>query len=367
MKLAWAMMMVLSLIIDAGAQTRAFVSVSSPVSGRAVRVINVQTMTIESSLTNVGNEPSRMVANSDRSRIYLSSWIQNQGQVYAIDTRTRSVLAMAPAGTRQNRAIAISPDGQRVYTFRGEGSAPDNTIGILVLNAASLTEIVTIPITGANCTTSFTDIVVVPDGRVVANICTDGLRVIDPVNLTVSVRGSNSRLLGVAPDGLEIYASAVGSVSAFGSTGVRTVEVSSGTSTNVTWNVSGSSFPGFGNAQAIRATVVPGNVDPLVFMTYFDPGFANAATGIGRTSSLMPPSRQLTAISDVGTAAIMGVDETGRLGLVGRPEGIKRIRIDPQASGAAVISADSAILALPGLGTISDIIVLGPLFADGFE
>jgi len=51
----------------------AFVSVSSP-GNRAVRVIDMATLTVERSLTNVGDEPGRMVATSDRKTLYLSSW-----------------------------------------------------------------------------------------------------------------------------------------------------------------------------------------------------------------------------------------------------------------------------------------------------
>ncbi|MBK9495606.1 MAG: hypothetical protein IPO08_13975 [Xanthomonadales bacterium] len=73
--------------------------VSSP-GNRAVRVIDMDTLTVERSLTNVGDEPSRMVTTNDRKVIFLSSWrssgsgLSAAGQIYRIDTAFRRVTAV---------------------------------------------------------------------------------------------------------------------------------------------------------------------------------------------------------------------------------------------------------------------------------
>lgn len=361
------------------AQSKAFVSVSSPIDGRAIRIVDLQTMTVEASITNVGDEPGRMVANADRSKIYLSSWSSTSGgQVYAIDAATRIASAPAPAGNAQNRAIAISPDGLRVYTFRREGASPNQTIGILVLDALTLAEIATVPITGSNCTTNFRDLVVVPDGRIVAGICNDGLRVVDPVTFDVAVRGGSAaslgRLLGVSPDGSEVYIG-VGSnnISVFGVTGLRAFNVETGVSVDLTWNVPAApSYPGFSSSAApVRLTVVPvaGGLpgDAIYFFSYFSAGAANEPVVWARASSLSGGARQVTRLAAVGSTAVLGFGDDGLLGLSARLNNVRRIAINPAATDASLITSQGAFLSLPGVGTLTDIVVAKPLFGDGFE
>lgn len=367
----------------AGAQPKAFVSVSSPTEGRAIRVVDVQSMTVEASITGVGDEPGRMVTNADRSRIYLSSWVTGQGRVYAIDTATRSVLGFAAAGNAQNRSIAISPDGLRVYSFKREGATPNLTIGIMVLDAVTLAEIATVPITGPNCTTTFTDIVVMPDGRIVAAICTDGVRVVDPVTFAVAVRGSplpstNSRLLGVSPDGSEVYVgTGSNAISVFGTTAIAALNVDTGASVAVTWNVPpAGSYPGFDSGSGpTRVTVVPvlggSPQDAIYLFSYFSAAAPNVPIAWARAADLTPAlnggNRQLTRLAAVGSTAVLGVDGGGLVGLSGRVGAVRRIAIDPAATGSSLVTAQGAFLSLPGVGNLSDIVVVSPLFADGFE
>ena len=288
--------MLMSCVVQA--RTTAFVSVSSPTQGRAIRIVDVQSMTVVGSITGVGDEPSRMVADADRTRIYLSSWVASVGsRVYAIDTATRSVVGFAPAGNAQNRAIAISPDGLRVYAFRREGASPNLTTAVLVLDALTLAEIASVPITGTNCATSLRDIVVMPDGRIVANACTDGLRIIDPVTFAVELGGSlpstASRLLGVSPDGLEVYVgTGSNTIGVFGTTGLRAINVNTGEGNSVTWNVPpAGSYPAFASDSVpTRMTVVPVPGLPpdqtLYFFSYFAASASNVPLVWTRAASL---------------------------------------------------------------------------------
>jgi len=75
---------------------------------------------LEQSITGLGDEPSDMVLSPDRTRLFLSSWrLQSGGSqiglIYAIDTRSRLVVAERELGENQARAIALSPDGSVVY------------------------------------------------------------------------------------------------------------------------------------------------------------------------------------------------------------------------------------------------------------
>ena len=370
--------------VPAFAQPKAFVSVSSPAAGgRAIRIVDLQSMTVEASITGVGEEPARMVANADRSRIYLSSWVSGQGRVYAIDTATRSVLGFVAAGNAQNRSIAISPDGLRVYSFKREGAAPNLSIGIMVLDALTLAEIATVPITGPNCTTTFTDIVVMPDGRIVAAICTDGVRVIDPVTFAVAVRGAplpstNSRLLGVSPDGSEVYVgTGSNAIGVFGTTAIAALNVDTGTSAALTWNVPpAGSYPGFDSGTApTRVTVVPvaggAPQDTIYLFSYFSAGASNVPIAWARAADLSPATnsgnRHLTRLAAVGSTAVLGVDGGGLFGLSGRLDAVRRVAIDPASTGSNLITSQGAFLTLPGVSNLTDIVVVSPLFADGFE
>lgn len=363
----------------------AFVSTSSPVAGRAVRVVDVATMTVETTIGGVGDEPGRMVANADRSRIYVSSWTDaspdNRGEVYAIDTRTRRVVGSATVGLSQNRTVAISPDDLRVYTFQVELVDGVGALRVAVLDASTLTSIASVPIEGPSCLQSKREVHVVPDGRIVVNACTDGLRIIDPVTFAVVARGSTAntseRLLGHSPDGSEVYLGlGSSSLGVFGTTGVRAVSVDTGASVDLTWNVPpAGSYPGFGSGTSpSRLTVVPvvGGApgDTIYLFSYFSAGSANAPVVWARASTLSGGLRQLTGLAAVGSTAVIGVAPDGVVGLSGRLDSARRVLVDP-ASSTATIASSGDFLSLPGLGTLADIIVVpyapDPLFGDDFE
>jgi hypothetical protein len=369
----------------AAAAPFAFVSLSDP-SLRAVRVVDLETMAIETTIGNVGDEPSRMVANADRTLIYLSSWADvpglfNEGQVYVIDTRLRRVIASRAVGIKQNRSIALSPDGLRVYTWKLESVDGVTTIGVAVLDAITLAEIAVAPISGPSCIQFASQIAVAPDGRIVAAGCDDGLRIIDPVTFAVSIGGlaarSSSPVYGFSPDGGEVYVAAAGTgaVSA-GGTGVRAIDLTTGIGTDFFWQVPGGS-PVFPNGSgAVRMVVVqrpddlPG--DPTVFFSY-DSSFGNTPLAWARASDLAPPAgprvRRMIGRAALGPASAVGASPDGSIGLGARLGGIRRLLFE--TPGAEVVAADGAILPFLGVGTLTDVIVSpylpDPLFQDNFE
>mgnify|MGYP001809878208 CR=1 FL=1 len=362
-----------------GAQPWAFVSVSEP-GNRAVRVVNLDTMTVEASISGLGDEPGRMVANADRTRIYLSSATTSggvAGQVHVIDTRTRQRIASVAVGNAQNRTIALSPDGQRVYTFKREGSGPSLSKGVIVLDAVTLAEIATVPLVGSGCAANAGQVLAMPDGRIVASGCSDGLRVIDPVSFAVSFGGTTptaeAPLLGVSPDGSEVYVPqpVPGGPGVFGATGVRAIHPSTGASTVLTWNVpQAGSYPGFGSSVLSRVAVVGSGPDAVYYFCYLDPGFSNAAIGWATPASL--GARQLIGLAAVGSTAVIGADPSGQIGLSGRLGSIRRLAFGtPSGLTPPPVSATSSFLSLPGVGTLSDIIVVPypqeVVFVDGFE
>ena len=362
-----------------GAQPWAFVSVSEP-GNRAVRVVNLDTMTVEASISGLGDEPGRMVANADRTRIYLSSATLSgsvAGQVHVIDTRTRQRIATAAVGNAQNRTIALSPDGQRVYTFKREGSGSSLSKGVVVLDAVTLAEIATVPLIGSGCATNSGEVLVMPDGRIVASGCSDGLRVIDPVSFAVSSGGATptaaAPLLGVSPDGSEVYVPqpVQGGPGVFGATGVRAINPSTGASTVLTWNVPpASSYPGFGSGLLSRIAVVGSGPAAVYYFCYFDPGFSNTAIAWATASSLN--ARQLIGLAAIGATAVVGAEAAGQIGLSGRTGSVRRLAFGtPNGLSPPPVSATSSFLSLPGVGSLSDIIVVPypqeVVFVDGFE
>jgi hypothetical protein len=375
----------LSAATAAEAAPFAFVSVSSPVAGRAVRVVDLATMTVETSIGGVGDEPGRMVSNADRTRIYVSSWTDatpdNRGEIYAIDTRTRRVVGSAVVGLVQNRTVAISPDDLRVYTFKVELVGGVGALSVAVLDATTLAGIASVPINGQGCLQNTRQVYAMPDGRIVVNACSDGLRVIDPVTFAVATRGStpntSERLLGHSPDGSEVYlGTGSTSLGVFGTTGVRALNVDTGASVDLTWNVPpAGSYPGFGSGTSpSRLTVVPvagGTPDEAIYLfSYFSAGFSNTPIAWARAASLSNGARQLTGLAAVGGTAVVGVDVGGLVGLSGRLDSARRVLIDP-ASSSATIASSGDFVSMPGLGTLADIIVVpyapDPLFNDDFE
>lgn len=378
---------VTTLASAAHAAPHAFVSVSggTPAS-RAVRVIDLETMTITTTIGNVGDEPGRMVANADRSQIWLSSWRDtaqgfNEGQVHRIDTRTRQVVDSQVVGIRQNRTIALSPDESRVYTWKTESVDGVSSLGVAVLDATTLAEIVVVPITGSGCLQNASDIAVAPDGRIVAGGCPDGLRIVDPVTFTVTTGAvtplPGTPIFGFSPDGGEVYVAATTPTVANGGTGIRAIDLETGTGTDFYWEVPFGS-PNYPNGStAARMIVVqrpddpPG--DPTVFFSYGS-AFGNTPVAWARSSDLAggidPRQRRLIGRAAVGPSSSLGAEIDGNVGLGARLGGMIRLRFDP-ADPDLALAEDGSAVALEGVGTLTDIIVVAeppdPLFADGFD
>lgn len=363
------------------AAPHAFVSVPGP-ENTSVKVIDLETMAVETTIGGIGDEPGRMVANADRSMIWLSSWRnaspQNEGLVYRIDTRLRQVVASQVVGLKQNRTIALSPDESRVYTWKQTFENGVGAIGVAVLDAMTLAELAVVPIEGPSCLQFSTGIAVSPDGRIVAAGCGDGLRIIDPVTLVVSIGSMTplgaSRLLGFSPDGAEVYVPTLAGVSA-NNTGVHAIHLDTGVGNDFYWAGGGPSFPS--NTGISRMIVVQRPSDPVgdptVFFTYAS-AFGNPPVAWARASDLVPAGaeprqRRLLGRVNVGPASSLGAAPDGAIGLGARIDGVRRLAFDE--SDDIVIAPDGDIVSLTGVGPQTDIIVPPPpvdlIFADGFD
>ena len=374
----------LLLPLTADAAPHAFVSVSGPES-QAVQVVDLATMTIDTTISGVGDQPSRMVGNADRSVIWLSSWRNlpgnNEGQVHRIDTRSRQVTASAVVGLRQNRTIALSPDASRVYTWKQEFVGGVGSIGVAVLDATTLAEIAVVPIVGPSCLQFASQIAVSPDGRIVAAGCADGLRIIDPLSLTVSIGAnpplSSSPVLGFSPDGAEVYV-ASGNVVGGSGTGVRAIDLATGVGTEFHWalQTGGANFgqnTGIARMVVVQAPLDPPG-DPTVFFTYHS-AFGVTPVAWARASDLAPSGgapRQRRLIGRVlaGPSSSLGAVTDGTVGLGGRLSEMQRLVFVGTGPNTTII-ADGPPMPLTGIAPISDIIVVPPvsdaLFEDGFD
>lgn len=362
------------------AQSTAFFSTQGTNPG--VQVVDVCSLEPQASITGIGSEPSRMVRSPDGSRIYLSSASSGNSRVFAIDVATRQVVASADAGSGQNRTIAISPDGSRVYTWRVTSSAE---IGVLVLNASDLSEIATVPITGNSCVIGRNDVFVMPDGRIVANACNDGLRIIDPQTLAVGVgptlpAGSGS-MLGTSPDGVELYVSRSGALGpSTGNTGVRAIDLGTGAVSEFAWELtSGGPVPGFPSGSVIRRLAVVKAPGADLANTYIYATYSSASGAVpvayARASDLVPGGGGVRSRRMIGLVAISGAmalgSANGRLGLAtSGTNGIRRLRFNPEfVPPATHVTAGGAVVSFPGTSNLTDVIVFGEgeLFCDGFE
>lgn len=366
----------------AHAQSTAFFSTQGTNPG--VQVVDVCSLELKASITGIGSEPSRMVRSPDGSRIFVSSAQSGSGSgsVYAIDVATREVVASAAAGGVQNRTIAISPDGSRVYTWKVTGAT---AIGVLVLDASDLSEVATVPITGNNCVSGRNDVFVMPDGRIIANACSDGLRIVDPQTLAVGVGptlpAGSGRMLGASPDGVELYVARSGALGvAAGNTGVRAIDLATGVASEFSWELQpAGSFPGFASGAAIqRLTVVQVPGAPLastyVYATYSSAG-GSVPVAYARASDLVPNAGGMRNRRMIGLVAIPGLatlgSANGRLGLATAGfGGIRRVRFDPEfVPPASHVVAGGAAVPFAGTSNLSAVIVFGSgdLFCDGFE
>ena len=194
--------------LEAGAQPYAFISAPE---GSAVHVVNLADFSLEQSITGLGDEPSDMVLSPDRTRLYLSSWrLQSGGSqiglIYAIDTRSRLVVAERELGENQARAIALSPDGSVVYAWALSGAEER---ALVRLDAQDLTVVDSTALPLPDCrNTLYNSMRVHSDGRVFLLGCASGVKWFDPATtLLEDVPGDvwGSELLGFSPDGSELY------------------------------------------------------------------------------------------------------------------------------------------------------------------
>ncbi len=194
--------------MNAGAQPYAFISAPQ---GSAVHVVNLADFSLEQSITGLADEPSDMVLSPDRTHLYLSSWRfqsggSNVGLIYAIDTRSRRVVAERELGQHQARAIAMSPDGLVVYAWALTGT---DERALVRLHAQDLTVIDSTALPLPDCrNTLYNSMRLHPDGRVFLLGCASGVKWFDPATgLLEDVPGDvwGSELLGFSPDGSELY------------------------------------------------------------------------------------------------------------------------------------------------------------------
>lgn len=371
-----------ALTAGAAACPLAFVSTSGPgVGDDSVRVIDLSRMALVASIGGIGDEPSRMVANPNATRLWVSSYlpasvgVERRGMVYAIDTSLRRVVGAVAVGNRQNRAIALSPDASRVYTFRQEGSAPNATLALAVLDAQSLATVADAALPVTECLQSVADIKVHPDGRIFVSGCSDTIRAFDPVTLQASPVAphpvTGGRMLGFSPNGAELYLP-VGSATGSGTgTAIVAIDLATGTSNPVSWAGGGAGFPT--GSQPIRMLTVqrpadaPG--DPTVYFSYFSAS-GNSPVAHARASELSPPMgpplRQLLGRTDVGPASVVGASADGRLGIGVRLGGARQLGFASTDPGVVIVGT-GPVLALPGASALSDIVIDDGLYCDGYE
>lgn len=358
----------------------AFITAQSPLN--ALLVYDVATMTESARVTGFGVEPSRMVANPDRSRLYVvSRTLAAAGQpaemrVNMVSTFQRRILRTVVVGLSTGRAIGISPDGSQLYVWKQTVSP--QAISVAVLDARTLTEIGTVPLPWAECGTIHQDIAVAPDGRIITSICTDGLRVIDPVTLVPTTLPLSSGLaydfIGFSPDGQEVYMRHTLSASSF-EPKLAAIHLDTGVRSEVAFDLPEGS-PSFGGAAAARMIRVQRPADPpgspTVFLTY--PAVAGGAPPIASTplETLAPPNRRLTQLTSLGAPAahIIGASEDGYVGIIGNQRYLRRVSFDPNLPGTP-IAVDGDLIEIAPSGSnplwLGNIIFARPLLEDGFE
>jgi len=182
---------------------------------------------------------------------------------------------------------------------------------------------------------------------------------------------TGGRMLGFSPNGAELYLP-VGAATGSGTgTGMVAIELATGASNSVAWAGGSATFPT--GSQAIRMLLVqrpedaPG--DPTVFFGYMS-AFGNSPVAFARASELSPPMgpplRQLRGRTNVGPSSVLGASSDGRIGLGVRLGGMRQLGF-VSSDPAVVIVGNGAVLALPGVGALSDIVIDDGLFCDGFE
>jgi hypothetical protein len=368
----------------AAAAPWAFVSTSGT-GNAALRVLDLDTMAFEPPIAGVGDEPSKLAANADRTRLWLASWRFNgstdaqRGMVYAIDTRLRAVVGAAEVGRRQNRALAVSPDGTRLYSWKETFDGTTVSFGVAVLDTASLAEIATVPLPVATCRDNAQDLLAHPDGRVLLSGCTDGLRVLDPASLAVTVVAPTpfvGRLVGLSPDGGEAYASTGANANTLaGVTGLRAIRLADGQVTEFAWQLAAGSpnFPSNSRAFSMLAVQRPADPpgQPIHLFTWASAN-GNAPVAWATPADLLPPAttRRLVGTATVGPVEAIAADASGMLALGARFGALQKLDLAP-ATGSAPLAAIGAPLAVAGVAALTDLVIVpwapDRVFANGFE
>jgi DNA-binding beta-propeller fold protein YncE len=362
----------------ARADKLAFITAQSPLN--ALLVYDVATMTERTRITGFGIEPSRMVANSDRSRLYLVSRINATAttpaemRVHVVSPAQRRILRTAVVGEATGRAIAISPDGARVYVWKQVSAT--QSFGVAVLDAESLAEIGYVPLSWS-CRTGARDLVTAPDGRLVASGCSDGLRVVDPTTLAATTFVLETDLfndvVGIAPTGQEVYMRRTGSGATTANALVAAIDLTTGTRNNLVFALGAAGGSPSGVPLRLVRVRRPADPvgDPTVLITYASPtGAGSPPIASTPASELTPPNRRLTRLTALGTpsASILGVSEDGSVGVLANSRLLRRVNLDP--GPLELIAAEGNSVEVAASGTplqLSDIVVTAPLLEDGFE
>lgn len=374
-----AMLLLVGALPAAEADEVAFITAQSPV--HAVLIYDVATMTERERITGLGIDPTRMVGNADRSRLYLVSRVSATGtqpaemRVHVVSPWHRRVLRTAVVGEASGRAIGISPDGSRLYVWKLIGAT--QTVGVAVLDSATLAEVGFAPLSWAMCALVFRDIAVAPDGRIVASGCGDGLRVIDPASLAPMTLPLDADLLndvlGFTTGGTEVLMRRNGTSATAANTLLAAIDLSTGLRQNVLFALPvGSPSPAGVPVRMVRVRrPTDDEANPTVFVTYAPPtGAGSPAIASTSASAITPPDRRLTRLTSLGTpsATILGAGVDGRVGVLANNRFLRRVDLDP--SGAEPIAASGDPVEVTSSGTplgLSDIVLVRPLLEDGFD
>lgn len=106
-----------------------------------VAVIDTATFTLTTTVTGIGNDPSRIAVNPAGTQAYAAC---ENGNLFVIDTASNTVVANVPVSP--NGGIGVTPDGTKLYALKGN-APPD----IKVLDATTYAVLTTITgLGGAN-------------------------------------------------------------------------------------------------------------------------------------------------------------------------------------------------------------------------
>jgi YVTN family beta-propeller protein/VCBS repeat-containing protein len=160
---------------------------------------------VVSTINNVVPSPRAVALSPDGSRLYVGG----SSAVSVINTATNAVIATVATNGGQVNGIAFSPNGQRAYVANQDA----NTVSVVNTTTATPTVIATVAV-GQNTPTG---IAVSPDGtRVyVANWNSGTVRVINTATNQVTGNpiavGANPYAVAVSPDGSKLYVANFGS------------------------------------------------------------------------------------------------------------------------------------------------------------